>query len=158
MTNELVIRKASHADAARITTLINVAFAVAELFFVEGDRITKEEVVESLGVGAFLVGETNGDLAGCVYVEPRGTRAYLGLLSVDPNLQQKGTGSNLMSAGEEYCRRLGCRFMDIKIVNHRTTLPDFYRKRGYVENGTSPFPPEVETKLPCHFIDMTKDL
>lgn len=158
MLNEFVIRKASDADAERITTLINVAFGDAELFFVDGDRITKEEVLDSIGVGAFLLAEMNGALAGCVYVEPRGTRAYLGLLSVDPNLQQKGTGSSLMNAGEEYCRKLGCRFMDIKIVNLRSELPDFYRKRGYVESGTSQFPTEVETKLPCHFIDMSKSL
>lgn len=119
MINEFVIRKASDADADRITTLINLAFGLAEHYFVDGDRITKEEVSESLAVGAFLLGETNAMLAGCVYVEPRGTRAYLGLLSVDPNLQQKGTGSILLDAGEEYCRKLGCRFMDIKIVNLR---------------------------------------
>ena len=53
---------------------------------------------------------------------------------------------------------LAVRFMDIKIVNLRTELPEFYRKRGYVESGTSPFPPEVETKQACHFIDMTKIL
>jgi N-acetylglutamate synthase-like GNAT family acetyltransferase len=158
MINETVIRKATDADADRITNLINAAFLIVENFFVEGDRITKEEVVDSLGVGTFLLGEINGALAGCVYIEPRGTRAYLGLLSVDPNLQQKGTGSKLVSAGEDYCRKLGCQFMDIKIVNLRAELPDFYRKRGYVENGTSPFPPEVDTKLPCHFIDMSKRL
>ena len=158
MINEFVIRKASNADADSITALINVAFGLAEHYFVDGDRITKEEVIDDLSLGAFLLGETNGVLAGCVYVEPRGTRAYLGLLSVDPNLQQKGTGSILLNAGEEYCRKLGCRFMDIKIVNLRTELPDYYSKRGYVETGTSPFPPEIETKQACHFIDMTKIL
>jgi N-acetylglutamate synthase-like GNAT family acetyltransferase len=158
MNNEFVIRKASDADAERITTLINLAFGLAEHYFVDGNRITKEEVLESLGSGTFLLSERNGTLAGCVFIEPRGARAYLGLLSVDPNLQQKGTGSSLMTAGEEYCRKLGCQFMDIKIVNLRSELPDFYSRRGYVETGTSPFPPEVETKMPCHFIDMSKGL
>jgi N-acetylglutamate synthase-like GNAT family acetyltransferase len=158
MNDEFVIRKASAADADRITTLINQAFGVVEQFFVDGDRITKEEVLDSLVSGTFLLSERKGALAGCVYIEPRGTRAYLGLLSVDPKLQQKGTGSNLMTAGEEYCRELGCQFMDIKIVNLRSELPAFYGKRGYVLTGSSPFPPEVETKMPCHFIDMSKQL
>jgi len=36
-------------------------------------------------------------------------------------------------------------------------LPPFYRKRGYVENGTTPFH-DAETKIPCHFINMAKPL
>ena len=108
MINELVVRKATNADADHIAALINVAFGLAEHYFVDGDRITKKEVIDGLRLGAFLLGEINGVLAGCVYVEPRGTRAYLGLLSVDPKLQEKGTGSILLNAGEEYCRKLGC--------------------------------------------------
>ena len=64
----------------------------------------------------------------------------------------------LMEAVEDYCRALGLRFMDIKVVNLREELAGFYRKRGYVETGTSAFPAEVETKLRCHFIDMSKPL
>jgi GNAT superfamily N-acetyltransferase len=97
-------------------------------------------------------------LLGCIYVEPRGDRAYLGLLSVDPSRQQSGLGSVLMAGAESYCLGFECRFMDIKIVNLRKELAGFYQRRGYVEAGTSPFPPDVETKLPCHFIDMSKSL
>jgi predicted N-acetyltransferase YhbS len=152
------IRQATETDAANITAVINRAFSPAELFFVEGDRITVEEVLDSLRTGAFLVAENNGKMVGCVYVMPRGERAYLGLLSVDPEQQQRGTGSRLMHAAEEFCVAAGCRFMDIKIVNLRTQLPSYYRKFGYTETGTSPFPAEVETKIPCHFIDMSKSL
>ena len=80
------------------------------------------------------------------------------MLAVDPGAQQSGLGFMLMDAAEDYCRALGLRFMDIKVVNLREELAGFYRKRGYVETGTSAFPAEVETKLPCHFIDMSKPL
>jgi hypothetical protein len=63
-----------------------------------------------------------------------------------------------MKKAESYCRERGARFMDILIVSLREELPPFYRKRGYVENGTSPFPADVETKVPCHFINMSKQL
>jgi hypothetical protein len=63
-----------------------------------------------------------------------------------------------MDAAEEYCRGLDCRFMDMNVVNLREDLFGFYRRRGYLETGTSPFPAEVKTKLPCHFIEMTKPL
>jgi hypothetical protein len=48
--------------------------------------------------------------------------------------------------------------MDMRIVNLRQELPAYYAKLGYSETGTTPFPPDVETKLPCHFIEMTKAL
>jgi predicted N-acetyltransferase YhbS len=152
------IRIAGSADAEQITAVINAAFRIAEGFFIDSNRITLDEVHRYLDKGAFLVAEGSHGLSGCVYVELRGERAYLGLLSVDPSRQQSGLGSRLMIAGEEYCRTRGARFMDILIVNLRAELPAFYERRGYVENGTTPFPPDVPTKQPCHFINMSKPL
>ena len=149
---------ASLSDAEVITALINRAFRIAEEFFIDGDRITLENVRDFFETGKFLLGESDGIAAACVYVELRDNRAYLGLLSVDPARQHSGLGSLLMDAAEEYCRGLACRFMDINVVNLREELFGFYRKRGYIETGTSPFPADLETKLPCHFIEMSKQL
>jgi len=154
----LRIRIATSADAPQITAVINAAFRIAEKFFIDGNRIRQAEVEESLAKGVFLLAEVNGKLNGCVYVELRGERSYLGLLSVDPTCQQGGLGSRLMSEAEQYCRERGSRGMDILIVSLRQDLPSFYQKRGYVENGTSPFPQDVPTKIPCHFINMSKSL
>ena len=152
------VRLAKTADAARITAVINAAFRIAEEFFIDGNRITQDEVERSLNKGAFLLAENDDKLNGCVYVEMRGDRSYLGLLSVDPDYQQGGLGSLLMREAEKYCRERGSRAMDILIVNLRDDLPAFYQRRGYVERGTTPFPPDVETKFPCHFINMSKSL
>lgn len=152
------IRLAVPADAARITAVINAAFRIAEGFFIDGNRITQSEVEQSLTKGAFIVAENGDTLSGCVYVELRGERSYLGLLSVDPGCQQGGLGSLLMREAEQYCRERGSHAMDILIVSLREDLPAFYERRGYVENGTSPFPADVETKIPCHFINMSKPL
>ena len=155
---QLSIRSAALADAPRITAVINAAFKIAEEFFIDGNRITQAEVEESLAKGAFLLAEAGDKLNGCVYVELRGERSYLGLLSVDPTCQQSGLGSLLMNEAEKYCRERGSQGMDILIVNLREDLPAFYQKRGYVESGTTPFPPDVPTRIPCHFINMSKPL
>lgn len=152
------VRLAVMADAPRITTVINAAFRIAEEFFIDGNRIAQDEVEEKLTNGYFLLAEDGDKLNGCVYVELRGARSYLGLLSVDPDLQQGGVGSLLMREAEKYCREQGSGAMDIVIVNLREDLPTFYQKRGYTFNGTTPFPPDVETKIPCHFINMSKSL
>ena len=162
MTNDVTVRVADSADAPAITVVINKAFHVAENFFVEKDRLDLEEVYSLFEAGKFLLAEKNDALLGCVYIEPQLTtdtpRAYLGLLSVDPEHQQNGVGSKLMDAAEEYCRALGCRLMDIRVVNLRTELPGYYQRRGYFETGIGQFPPEIETKVPCHFIEMSKSL
>ena len=152
------IRTATPADAAKITSVINAAFRIAEGFFLDGNCITQAEVEHSLDKGVFLLAEDGERLSGCVYVELRGERSYLGLLSVDPASQQRRLGSLLMDEAEKYCRERGSHFMDIYIVNLRTELPPFYERRGYVENGTTPFPADAPTKVPCHFINMSKPL
>ncbi len=152
------IRIATARDAPQITAVINAAFRIAEGFFIDGNRITQAEVEESLTKGAFLLAETDGKLNGCVYVEMRGERSYLGLLSVDPTFQQGGLGSRLMIEAERYCRERGSHSMDILIVSLREELPAFYEKRGYIHNGTTPFPADVPVRIPCHFINMSKPL
>ena len=160
---------ARREDAEKITAVINSAFRNAEEFFVEGDRIDVGEVLNFLAIGKFLLAEGENTLLGCVYIEPRHLdnnrssaqsqdRAYLGLLAVAPAHQQLGLGSMLMDSAEDYCRALGLRVVDIKVVDLREELDGFYRKRGYVETGTSAFPAYVETKQPCHIIDMSKPL
>lgn len=158
MDQPVRIRIAEPSDVRQIMAVINSAFRVAEEFFCGEDRITLEEVERLFTTGTLLIAEFDRVLGGCVYVELRGDRSYLGLLSVDPSQQQSGLGSLLMNAGENHCREHGSRLMDIYLVNLRTELIPFYQKRGYVETGTLPFPPEVPTKLPCHFITMAKQL
>ncbi|HXW99691.1 MAG TPA: GNAT family N-acetyltransferase [Candidatus Acidoferrales bacterium] len=151
-------RVAEVKDAPAIIAVINAAFRRAESFLIDRDRVDLEMVRSLLERGKFLVAEDGGVLAGCVYIELRGDRAYLGLLSVDPDRQKAGLGSQLMNAAENYCARAGCRFMDLRIVNVRRELPAFYRHRGYVETGTAPFTPGLNPKVPCHFVEMSKPL
>jgi GNAT superfamily N-acetyltransferase len=145
-------------DAEGIVSVINAAFRQAENFLIDGDRIDLKTVRELLRTGSFLVADDLGSLCGCVYVEPRGDRSYLGLLSVDPQRQKSGLGSKLMDAAEDHCAKAGSRFMDLRIVNVRKELPSFYHHRGYIETGTEPFPQDLSPKLPCHFVTMSKSL
>jgi len=154
----VLVRVAGPQEARAITDVINAAFRQVESFFIERDRIDVEQVQKLLGTGEFLVSDENGAITGCVYVEMRGDGSYLGLLAVDPTAQTSGLGSKLMTAAEEHCRKAGSRFMDIQIVNLRKELPDFYHRRGYLETGTAPFTAGIDTKIPCHFVKMSKSL
>jgi N-acetylglutamate synthase-like GNAT family acetyltransferase len=152
------LRVAEIHDAEAITAVINLSFRVAESFLMDRDRMDLESVQSLLQTGKFLLADHGGAVAGCVYVELKAERAYLGLLSVDPKHQKAGVGSRLMNAAEDYCGKAGCRFMDLQVINLRQELPSFYRHRGYAETGTAPLTPGLSPKLPCHFVKMSKQL
>ena len=154
----MLVRIAGNADAAGLMGLINAAFRKAEGFIIDRDRVDLEAVYSLLAKGEFLVAEEESALAGCVYLELRGDRAYLGLLSVDPSRQKAGVGSMLMREAELRCVKAGCRFMDLKTIDLRHDNRAFYKRRGYVETGTEPFPSDLDTKLPCHFVNLSKPL
>jgi ribosomal protein S18 acetylase RimI-like enzyme len=155
--NKLNIRYAQDTDIAALATLINAAFRV-EQPFIEGDRTNPDGVRTYMQKGKFLLAEDAAGLAGCVYVEIRGDRGYLGLLGVDPPRQGTGLGRKLMDAAENYFREAGCRAVNLRIVSARTPLPAFYRHLGYRETGTAPFAPDVPLKTPCQYILMSKTL
>jgi N-acetylglutamate synthase-like GNAT family acetyltransferase len=153
------LRRAHKTEAGRLVALINAAFRRAESYIIERDRVDLELVESLLEKGEFLLAEEEDNrLAGCVYLERRDERAYLGLLSVSPDRQKSGIGSILMREAEQHCARRGCRFMDLRIINLREDNRGFYGRRGYEETGTEPFPPDLKTKLPCHFVNMSKPL
>ena len=131
--DEGTIRTATVADREPIRGLVNQAFEV-ERFLKRGggDRLQGDGEFEALWErGTFLVKEEDGALVGCVYVEPRGERAYLGLLSIAPGRQGTGLGRQLNAAAEQFAREQGCRWMDLRVVSPRAEqLLPVYRKLG----------------------------
>lgn len=144
-------------DVEALVRLINAAFVV-ERPFIEGERIDPAGVRSYMEKGKFLVAKDATGLVGCVYIELRGKRGYLGLLAVEPTRQGGGLGRKLMDAAENYFRSAGCRAIDLRIISPRTPLPAFYAHLGYAQTGTAPCAPEVPVKLPCHYILMSKTL
>jgi GNAT superfamily N-acetyltransferase len=151
------IRAAIPSDTDAVARLINAAFIV-ERVVIDGDRTNPQAVRALMNSGRFLLAEDITGLVGCVYIERRDEHSYLGLLSVAPQFQGRGLGRQLVAAAEDHSREIGCRVIDLRIVSARAELLPFYRRLGYIENGTAPFPPDVPTKVPCDYILMTKPL
>lgn len=151
------LRTANLGDAEVIARLVNTAFLV-EQFFIERDRTNPATVRGLMGNGKFLLAEDGSGLVGCVHIEQHGERGYFGMLSVEPQRQGTGVGHKLVNAVEKYFRDAGCKFCDLKIVDVRTDLHTLYTRWGYSETGTAPYDDPTPTKIPVHFILMTKPL
>jgi len=68
---------------------------------IEGERIDSEKVRALFETGNFLLLYEAEQLVGCVYVEVKGKRGYLGLLGVRPERQKSGFGRRLTTAAED---------------------------------------------------------
>ena len=154
---EVHLRLAEAADTEALVRLINEAFAV-EKIVIEGQRIDSEKVRALFETGNFLLLYEAEQLVGCVYVEVKGKRGYLGLLGVRPDRQKSGFGRRLTTAAEDYFRKAGCEAVDLRIVSVRAELPPFYERLGYAATAIAPVPVTVPLKIPSHFIVMSKSL
>jgi predicted N-acetyltransferase YhbS len=151
------IRLAESSDTDKLVRLINAAFVV-EKVVIEGDRIDSDKLRALFESGKFLLLEDATELVGCVYIEIRNRRGYLGLLGVRPHRQKSGLGRRLVEAAEDYLRKANCEGVDLRIVSARTELPPFYERLGYTATGTAPIPDTIPLKAPSHFILMSKAL
>ena len=153
----LAFRAADPADIDNIVGLVNRAF-LAESPYVEGERINADTVREMWTRGTFLLGEDQGQLIACLYIEPRGQSAHIGLVSVEPARQGAGLGAELMIAAEARCRAAGFREMELRFINHRTELERFYARMGFVPTGITEAAIAARVKVPFHFVQMTRSL
>jgi N-acetylglutamate synthase-like GNAT family acetyltransferase len=153
---QIRIRRATEDDVPALVPLINAAFVVEQVVF-EGDRVDDLALRVYMSSGIFLVAEDAGRLVGCVYIETKNDRSYLGLLSVQPSRQGGGLGRQLVIAAEELARQSGSRIMDLRVISARgEQLLPFYERLGYAFVCTEPFPPDLKTKNSGHYILMSK--
>jgi GNAT superfamily N-acetyltransferase len=163
-SNRGKVRTATLEDREALRRVINDAFGVERRIKKGGrDRLAEDsgELDELLARGTFLVVENEGKFVACVYLEGRGERCYLGLLSVTPAAQGQGLGRVMMEAAESLAREWGCRWIDLRVVSaRREGLVPLYDRLGFHEAGTQPYPDALAEVMvePGHFILMEKQL
>jgi len=153
----ILLRHATEADIAPIVALVNRAFAV-ESFFKTGDRTDDAQIRELLQQDPFLLLTDSEDLIAGVHVKLNGDRIYIGMLAVDPAKQKLGIGARMMREAEDFGRRAGCKFADLRVVSVRPELPLIYGKLGYTESGVESAAVIKTATMPVHFVTMSKPL
>lgn len=117
-----------------------------EADLLSGPRTSVEELQSFLDAGEFLLlWRDDGALRACVRLVALGNGlVYLGMLTVDPDLQGEGCGKRLLTAAEAYAtNELGAERMEMQVFSRRRELLAFYDRRGYRPTGERrPFPYE----------------
>jgi GNAT superfamily N-acetyltransferase len=139
-----------------VAALVNSAYRgeasrqgwTTEADYIDGQRTDAatlaRDLAETPGARVYLLREDNdGPLLGSVWLEPTedGKTWYLGMLTVRPDLQDRGLGRGLLAAAEAQAAALGAKRIRMTVVAIRDTLIAWYQRRGYALTGeTRPWP------------------
>lgn len=147
------MRPAGPEDVAALLALVESAFRgesakrgwTHEADLLGGQRTDAAALAAMIADPAqtMLLLEHDGVLNGCVSVADKGAgRAYLGMLTVNPDLQGGGLGRKLVDGAEAFARtQLGASAMEMTVIKQRPELIAWYLRHGYVETGwEEPFP------------------
>jgi len=80
-------------------------------------------------------------ILGCVHIEKKDSKCYLGMLTVDPKKQGKGLGQQLVVECEAFAQFWDCKTIYMTVIAQRTELIAWYEGLGFKDTKkTEPFP------------------
>jgi len=147
------VTKAVLADVPQLNVLVNSAYRgetskqgwTTEADLLDGMRIDEEMLTEYFSNDNIIIlknTDESGIINGCVYLEVRKPKLYVGMFSVSPSLQGKGIGRDLLLAAEEQAKQLDIHILSMTVISIRHELIDWYKRRGYQPTGEMlPFHP-----------------
>lgn len=152
MVSVIKIFKAVVEDVAQLNVLVNSAYRgegskqgwTTEADLLGGVRTDEEAITEMVtrpdAVVLKCVDEQDR-IIGCVYLKNQKTKLYLGMLTVQPNLQAQGIGKKLLAAAEDYAKSERFEAIIMTVISARKELIAWYERRGYQLTGEKkPFP------------------
>jgi ribosomal protein S18 acetylase RimI-like enzyme len=140
------IRRALESDIPGIVSLLNRSYRgeesrrgwTTEADLIGGEVRTDTEDVTRIFLregSLFLLCRSEEETVGCVNLQRKGDRLYLGMFAVSPELQGRGIGASLMKAAELHSLECGCRAIFMWVVSLREELIAWYGRLGYRDTG-----------------------
>ena len=145
--SNLNIAIATITDIPAINRLLNSAYRgetskqgwTTEADLIAGETRTDEadlkQVMEQEDSVFLKYTNEQHQITGCVNLQQYEDKLYLGMLSVEPQLQGGGIGKQLMQAAEEYAKALHCTAIYMSVISVRTELVQWYERHGYKDTG-----------------------
>ncbi|MBI2282376.1 MAG: GNAT family N-acetyltransferase [Bacteroidetes bacterium] len=161
-------------DVADLHRLVNSAYRgdssrkgwTTEANLLDGQRTSEKLLLEMMEEPEAVIlkyaDPENDLLQACVYLKNKSGKLYLGMLTVNPELQARGIGKQLLAAAEFYAEQVNATAIQMTVISVRSELIAWYERHGFRKTGqTEPFPADPEFGLPkqaLEFIVMEKDL
>lgn len=174
MHDNFTIELASLKDVPALVSLINSAYRgekskkgwTTEAFLIEGevriDEDSLKDIIENPEANMVIYKNQDAAIEGSVYLHKKGAKLYLGMLSVNPELQAKGIGKKLLKFAEKYAVEKKCIAIFMNVISLRSELIAWYERQGYVYlNERSPFPSDKRfglATMPLEFIILEKKI
>ena len=152
MEETLTIKIATKEDIPQLERLVNGAYRgesskkgwTTEADLLDGIRTNKDVLSGMINRGDSIVLKCinpTDELVGCVYLQNKEEKLYLGMLTVAPDIQDQGIGKKLLQAAEKYAQAQQCSAITITVISLRQELIKWYERRGYQATGEKkPFP------------------
>jgi ribosomal protein S18 acetylase RimI-like enzyme len=171
MTHEIL--PATLADCAALNQLVNAAYRgeqsrqgwTTEADLLDGTRIDEAAIKDLIQRTdtVLLTYRESGAILGCVELRTQEGKLYLGMLSVQPNIQGKGIGKKLMTAAEDHARTKSITAVFMTVISVRKELIEWYVRHGYQLTGErKPFVvPDIRWGVPkqnLEFVVLEKKL
>ena len=170
---EYKILPATQEDIPALNKLVNSAYRgessrkgwTTEADLIDGTRLDETVLRELFNDNRTTILKyiEAGQILGCVELRKEKGNVYLGMLTVQPDLQAKGIGKKLLFAGEAFARENDSKKMFMTVVSIRTKLIEWYERHGYQLTGErKPFNMPDERfgipKQPLEFVVLEKVL
>lgn len=171
----MAIVEATEVDIPQLHAIVELCYRgeeskrgwTSEVDILGGIRSTEEMLRKDMAApGAKFLKYTDaeGKINGCVYVllTPAAQKVFIGFLCVNPDIQAKGIGKQLMAAAESLAVRNGCTNSFLIVISRRTNLVAWYERQGYESTGTlTPFAAgggigDAKDDIPLELLTMTK--
>jgi ribosomal protein S18 acetylase RimI-like enzyme len=162
----MAIAQAKTEDIPALVKLLNSAYRgddskkgwTTEAHLLAGDLRTDaanlNELMQAPGAVFLKYVNKEDSLGGCVFLQKKAHRLYLGMLSVSPWMQAQGIGKQLMAAAEEYAKDRQCTSIFMKVISVRDELIAWYERKGYSRTGkTEPFPTDKKFGVPTQELE-----
>jgi ribosomal protein S18 acetylase RimI-like enzyme len=160
-----MILKATIKDIPEINILVNSAYRgdssrqgwTTEADLLDGIRTDERLLTETINKEdvTILKYVHNDKIEGIVSLTTANDHIYLGMLTVNPMIQNQGIGKKLLMAAVDFAIEHQKPKIRMTVISTRAELIAWYERHGYVKTGeTSPFPMDnPDFGLPKQFLE-----
>ena len=170
MTN---ILEANSQDAQELEQLVNSAYRgdsskrgwTTEADLLDGtrtDAAALQQLMQEKNTTILKYVE-HEKIKACIELKTTPEGLYLGMLTVQPDLQGKGIGKILLGAAEDYARRMNLKKIFMTVISVRAELIAWYVRHGYRDTGKRKAfnfsdPRFGQPKQPLEFTELEKEI